>query len=159
MHQLSRQVVLSRTKADLTKGKSYLLFPIEFLVPRWPGTEPGALVDEFVESTAKTGWRHLSGCLKLNTKLADTISLYFNLCRKSYKKRIGRRLEHRSQRGGSPHANFMNARTQGTLPRIAPHGKCGAGKRRNRWEKKIRVKDHYYWEIEKPWIFSLAVTV
>jgi hypothetical protein len=87
MHPLSRQIVLSGTKADLTKGKECLLMSTNLLVPRWPGAESGALLEEFVESTAKTGWRHPSGCLKLTTKVADPASLCFYLCLKSYKEK------------------------------------------------------------------------
>jgi hypothetical protein len=50
------------------------------LVPRWPGAELGALLEEFVENTAQTGWRYPSGCSKLTLKVTDLASLHSILC-------------------------------------------------------------------------------
>jgi hypothetical protein len=71
--------VLSRAKADLAKGKRCLLRSNNLVVPRWPGAESGALLEEFVEITAQTKWRDLSGCSKLTLKVNDLASLLFNL--------------------------------------------------------------------------------
>jgi hypothetical protein len=78
MHPLNRQIVLSRTKADLTRGKGCLLRSTNLLVSRWPGAESGALLEEFVEITTQTEWDP-SGCSKLMLKVTDLASLLFNL--------------------------------------------------------------------------------
>jgi hypothetical protein len=41
--------------------------------------ESGALLEEFVEITAQTGWRDPSGSSKLMLKVNDLASLLFNL--------------------------------------------------------------------------------
>jgi hypothetical protein len=87
MHQLSRQVLLSGAKADLTNGKECLLLSIKPLVPSWFDEESDIPLEELVESTAKTGWRHPSGCSKLTAKVANLASSLFNLCLKFYEKK------------------------------------------------------------------------
>jgi hypothetical protein len=56
MHPLNRQIVLSQTKADLARGKGCSLRSTKTLVPKWPGAESGALLEEFVESKTETAF-------------------------------------------------------------------------------------------------------
>jgi hypothetical protein len=69
MQRFNRYVQPLRAKACFPSGKG-------ILVPRWPGAELGALLEELVEITAQTGWRDPSGCLKLTLKVTDLASLH-----------------------------------------------------------------------------------
>jgi hypothetical protein len=72
MQRFNRYVQLLRAKAYFPRGKV-------LLVPKWPGVEPGTLLEEFVEFTAQTGWQDPSGCSKLTLKVADPASSPFKL--------------------------------------------------------------------------------
>jgi hypothetical protein len=71
MQRFNCNVQLLGAKAFLPRGK-------DSLVPRWPGAESGALLEEFVEITAQTEWRDPSGCLNLTLKVTDLV--YFLIC-------------------------------------------------------------------------------
>jgi hypothetical protein len=150
MHQLGHKIVLPRTKADLTMGKGCLLLSINLLVPSWYDEESATPLEESIrnaEFTAKTGWRHPSGCSKLTAKGANLASWLCNMCLKSYEGKLSRNLERRLQISGRSHANITNAKEHGTKPANAPHWKRGEVKQRTRQAKVTRVRCLYYREI------------
>jgi hypothetical protein len=75
----SRLVLLSGTKAVLTKGKGYLSTTFISVVPRWLDAEPTIPLEELIEiSVAKIGRQHPSDGLKLTAKFADLASSLCN---------------------------------------------------------------------------------
>ena len=76
MQESSRQVLLSESKAELSRRRKRLLMSIISLVLKWSCSESAIPLEEFIEdieSTAKVGRRHPSDCLKLTaSKVADS---------------------------------------------------------------------------------------
>jgi hypothetical protein len=59
----------------------------------------------------------------------------------------GKISKQRLEKGRTPHADVMCDRAYGTLPRNAPHGKDGEGKRNTRPVKKTRANVQYRREL------------
>jgi hypothetical protein len=94
MQKYSRQALLSRTKAELNRGKGHLLTSIIPLVPRWLGAESAIFLEEFIEiSTAKIGRWHPSDCSKLTAKVVNSASSLFNSCPKFHGRKIWQKIE------------------------------------------------------------------
>lgn len=144
MHQISCQIVLSRTKADLTEEKGCLLLSVNPLVPSSSEEESDTRLEELLESTAKTGWRHPSGCSKLTTKVAEPATSLFNLCLKFYEEKTRQkfgtkytdRQETARERYERQGIRYFAKKCLARQKRRGKEGICSA--------KNIRVKDHYH---------------